>query len=306
MMTLETQTVQPSIGPDNGGAMVAASRGARLPLEGWIGLVLVALLVLIALLAPVIAPAPPNEMDLLALLQWPTWTGPPPLHLLGTDQLGRDLLSRVVWGARIACTVAFLAAVGAAFFGSILGVVAGTLGGRTDWFISRMVELWMSFPPVVLSLLLLVALGTGIGNVVLAIVLVDWTRFCRIVRSEVMVIRRQNYVAAAQLIGFGPLRIMWREVVPGIMPTLITLLAMEMGIAIRVEAVLSFIGMSVPADVPTWGQMIADARPNMTEMPWAMLVPVAAILVTVIGFNLLGDGLRRWLDPRLLARGDAS
>ena len=162
----------------------------------------------------------------------------------------------------------------------------------------------MSFPPVVLSLLLMVALGTGVGNVVFAIVLVDWTRFCRVVRSEVRVIRTQNYVAAAQLIGFGPLRIMWREVMPGVMPTLITLIAMEMGIAVRVEAVLSFVGMSVPADVATWGQMIADARANMAEMPWAMLAPVLAIVLTVIGFNLLGDGLRRRLDPRLQARSD--
>ena len=284
---------------------MAAARGAKLPLDGWIGASLVAILVLVALLAPWVSPAAPNDMDLLALLQWPTWSGEPPLHFLGTDHLGRDILSRLMWGARIACVVALFAAIGAAFFGTILGVIAGTLGGRVDWVISRMVELWMSFPPVVLSLLLMVALGTGIGNVVFAIVLVDWTRFCRVVRSEVLLIRRQNYVAAAQLIGFGPLRIMWREVVPGIMPTFITLVAMEMGIAVRVEAVLSFVGMSVPADVATWGQMIADARGNMNEMPWAMLAPVLAIVLTVIGFNLLGDGLRRRLDPRLLARGDA-
>ncbi len=297
--------VQPTVEIEIADIAPAKSRGAKLPLEGWMGAVLVAILVIVAIFAPWIAPTSPNDMDLLALLQWPNWSGEPPLHFLGTDHLGRDILSRLMWGARITCVVAFLAAIGAAFFGAILGVIAGTLGGKVDWVISRMVELWMSFPPVVLSLLLMVALGTGIGNVVFAIVLVDWTRFCRVVRSEVLVIRSQNYVAAAQLIGFGPLRVMWREVMPGVMPTLITLMAMEMGIAVRVEAVLSFVGMSVPPDVATWGQMIADARANMTEMPWGMLAPVLAIVLTVIGFNLLGDGLRRRLDPRLLARGDA-
>jgi len=298
--------VRPAIETPADAPLAVPARGPKLPLEGWIGAILVATLVLVALLAPWIAPAPPNDMDLLALLQWPSWSGEPPLHLMGTDHLGRDILSRLMWGARIACVVAFLAALGAAIFGTILGVIAGTMGGRVDWVISRMVELWMSFPPVVLSLLLMVALGTGVGNVIFAIVLVDWTRFCRVVRSEVLVIRTQNYVAAAQLMGFGHLRIMWREVMPGVMPTLITLMAMEMGIAVRVEAVLSFVGMSVAADVATWGQMIADARANMTEMPWAMLAPVLAIVVTVIGFNLLGDGLRRRLDPRLLARGDTT
>jgi peptide/nickel transport system permease protein len=298
--------VRPAIETPADAPLAVPARGPKLPLEGWIGAILVATLVLVALLAPWIAPASPNDMDLLALLQWPSWSGEPPLHLMGTDHLGRDILSRLMWGARIACVVAFLAALGAAIFGTILGVIAGTMGGRVDWVISRMVELWMSFPPVVLSLLLMVALGTGVGNVIFAIVLVDWTRFCRVVRSEVLVIRTQNYVAAAQLMGFGHLRIMWREVMPGVMPTLITLMAMEMGIAVRVEAVLSFVGMSVAADVATWGQMIADARANMTEMPWAMLAPVLAIVVTVIGFNLLGDGLRRRLDPRLLARGDTT
>lgn len=273
----------------------------RLPLQGWLGVVLVTTLIVVAALAPWIAPAPPNDMDLLAILSPPDASGVP-LHWLGTDGLGRDVLSRLVWGARVALAVAVGATAGATVIGAILGLLAGALGGPVDWVISRMVDLWMSFPPVVLSLLLVVALGAGLSNVILAIVLVDWTRFCRVLRAEVMVIRRQDYVSAARLLGFGGLRIIWREIVPGILPTLITLVALEMGIAVRVEAVLSFVGMSVPADVPAWGQMIADARTSMVSAPWTILAPIGVIVATVIGFNLLGDGLRRRHDPRLLGR----
>jgi peptide/nickel transport system permease protein len=276
-------------------------RVGRLPLQFWLGAALILVLVVVAAAAPWVAPAPPNDMDLLSILTPPDGTASPP-HWFGTDSLGRDVLSRLIWGARVALAVAFGAAVGAAVVGTALGLLAGALGGAVDWAISRLVDLWMSFPPVVLSLLLVVALGAGLDNVILAIVLVDWTRFCRVLRAEVMVIRRQDYVSAARLIGFGQLRIMAREIFPGIVPTFVTLVALEMGIAVRVEAVLSFVGMSVPADVPAWGQMIADARSDMVAAPWAIIAPIGAIVATVIGFNLLGDGLRRALDPRLLGR----
>jgi len=273
-------------------------RRSRLPLQGWLGGTLVLALIATALAAPWIAPLPPNEMDLLSILSPPDRMADP-AHLFGTDGLGRDVLSRLVWGARIAVAVAVGASVGAAAVGTVLGLLSGMFGGALDWAISRLVDLWMSFPPVVLSLLLVVAFGAGLENVVLAIVLVDWTRFCRVLRAEVMVIRRQDYVSAARLIGFGRLRTILRDILPGIVPTLVTLMALEMGIAVRVEAVLSFVGMSVPADVPAWGQMIADARTGMVAAPWAILAPIGAIVLTVIGFNLLGDGLRRRLDPRL-------
>ncbi len=267
-------------------------------MQFWLGAALVLALVVAALAAPLLAPAPPNDMDLLSI-QLPPDTGTDPPHWLGTDSLGRDVLSRLVWGARVALAVAAGAAFGAAAVGTVLGLLAGALGGATDWAISRLVDLWMSFPPVVLSLLLVVALGAGLDKVILAIVLVDWTRFCRVLRAEVLVIRQQDYVAAARLIGFGRLRTIVREIVPGILPTLTTLVALEMGIAVRVEAILSFVGMSVPADVPAWGQMIADSRSGMVAAPWTILAPVGAIVLTVIGFNLLGDGLRRRFDPRL-------
>jgi peptide/nickel transport system permease protein len=161
------------------------------------------------------------------------------------------------------------------------------------------VDVWMSFPPVILSLILMVGLGIGLRNVILAIVLVDWTRFCRVLRSEVLVVTRRDYVAAARLIGFSHWRTITREILPATTPLLITLVSLEMGIAVIVEAILSFVGMSVGPNTPAWGQMIADARANIYDSPWNLLFPILMIFITVLGFNVLGDGLRRTLDVRL-------
>ena len=150
-----------------------------------------------------------------------------------------------------------------------------------------------------LSLILMVGLGSGLFNVILAIVLVDWTRFCRVLRAEVMVVRRRDYVAAARLLGFSHLRTVMREILPATLPLLITLMSLEMGVAVVVEAILSFAGMSVGNEVPAWGQMIADARQDIYNAPWSLMLPAFAVFLTVFGFNILGDGLRRGLDTRL-------
>lgn len=264
-----------------------------------VGGALVLLVLLCAVLAPLLAPHDPNEQTLLSILLPPAWApGGDPAFPLGTDSLGRCVLSRLLFGARVAIIVAFGAAFGAALLGAVLAHLAGYFGGWIDWAIGRAVEVWMSFPPVVLSLILMVGLGTGLGNVVLAIVLVDWTRFCRVLRAEVLVVARRDYVAAARLLGFSHARTLAREVVPATLPLLLTLLSLEMGIAVVIEAILSFVGLGVGAGTPAWGQMIADARTNVAEAPFGLLAPMAAIFVTVTGFNLLGDGLRRALDVR--------
>ena len=258
---------------------------------------------LAALLAPWVAPHDPLEQDLLHMLAPPMWAPNGDQSFpLGTDSLGRCVLSRVIYGSRVALTVATVSAFGAMLAGSVLALLGGYFGGRIDRTISYVVDLWMSFPPVVLSLILLVGLGTGVDKVILAVVLVDWTRFCRVVRADVLVTRRRDYVLAAQLIGFTHLRTLLREVLPTVMPLMITLFSIEMGVAIVVEATLSFIGLSVPPNVTTWGQMLADARSDIQSALWVMLVPVGAIIVTVLGCNLLGDGLRVALDPRLRRR----
>ena len=261
-----------------------------------IGLLVVLTMLAVAILAPVLAPHDPAEQDLMLTLQ-PMRLGSP--FPLGTDGLGRCVLSRLLHGASLALKVAFLASLGAMLLGSALAYAAGYLGGWVDWTISRAVDVWMSFPPVVLSLILMVGLGTGASNVILAIILVDWTRFCRVLRSEVLLVTRRDHVAAARLLGFSHWRTLMLEVVPATLPLLATVLALEMGIAVVVEAILSFVGQGVKPDQVAWGQMIADGRAAIHHAPANLLAPVAAIFVTVAGFNLLGDGLRRTLDLRL-------
>jgi peptide/nickel transport system permease protein len=265
------------------------------------GLALAGGVLVLALLAPWIAPANPDDQDLLATLMPAAWqAGGSAAHLLGTDGLGRDVVSRLLYGGRVAMTVALTASFGAMLAGAALAYVAGYLGGWADWLIGRAIDVWMSFPPVILSLILMTGLGIGLRNVVLAIILVDWTRFCRVLRSEVMVVARKDYVTAARLAGFSHLRAVAREIVPATVPLLVTLLALEMGIAVVVEAILSFVGLGVRADQIAWGQMIADGREAIYQAPWNLLAPVIAIFVTVAGFNLLGDGLRVTLDVRMV------
>lgn len=264
-----------------------------------VGAAIVLTVLTCALLAPVIVQHDPNEQDLLAQLLPPAWSQARSAdHLLGTDNLGRDNLSRVIYGARVAMIVAVAASLGAMLIGTTLALIGGYFGGWVDWMISRAVELWLSFPPVVLSLILIVGLGVGLKNVILAIILVDWTRFCRVVRSEVLVVRRTDYIAAARLLGFSHLRTVLREMLPAVLPVIITMLTLEMGIAVIVESILSFVGMSVRSTVPSWGMMIADGRSDIYLAPWGIAIPVSAIVITVLGLNLLGDGLRREVDPR--------
>jgi peptide/nickel transport system permease protein len=257
----------------------------------------------VALAAPHLAPHDPAEQDLLRTLLPPAWLrGGDWAFPLGTDSLGRCTLSQLLFGARVAMIVAVAASAGASLVGSSLALIGGYFGGAVDWLISRAVDVWMSFPPVVLSLIFMVGFGAGLGNVILAIIIVDWTRFCRIVRSEVLAVARRDYVPAARLVGFSHLQIILKEILPAVTPLLLTLISIEMGIAVIVEAILSFVGLSVEPNVPAWGVMIADARQYMYQAEWGLILPVLGIFVTVLGANLLGDGLRRSLDPRLVQR----
>jgi peptide/nickel transport system permease protein len=281
----------------------ALSRSLRSP-RVLIALGMIACIVFCALFAGLIAPHDPGDQNLLAILTPPAWAdGGDPNYLLGTDSLGRDVLSRLIYGARTAMLVALFASLGAMVIGTVLAHIAGYFGGIVDWLIGRAVDVWMSFPPVILSLILMVGLGTGLSKVILAIVLVDWTRFCRVLRSEVLIVTRNDYVAAARLLGFTHWQTIVREVFPATAPLLITLISLEMAIAVVVEAILSFVGLGVGADQPAWGQMIADARQNVYQSQWNLLLPILAIFLTVTAFNLLGDGLRRTLDVRLAETG---
>jgi dipeptide transport system permease protein len=259
-----------------------------------------ALVAVTALAAPVVAPHDPLEQDLLASLLPPLgFAGADPLYPLGTDSLGRDVLSRLVFGTRVALTVAFVAATLAALLGTVLGLLAGWLGGWVDELISRLVEIWMSFPPVLLSIVLVAVIGAGLHAVIIAIVVVDWTRFCRVVRAEVQAQKGRDYVVAARILGLGRWRTLWSEVLPNLAPLLLVLLTLEMGIAVIVETILSFVGLSVASDAPTWGGLIAEGRAVVYQAPWLMALPMLCVVALVLAFNLLGDGLKDRLDPVL-------
>jgi len=268
-----------------------------------IGGTLLLVVLFTALSAPFLAPHDPNEQDLLNTLLPPFWSANAnPAFPLGTDSLGRCVLSRLLYGARIAVIVGTVAPIGTALLGGLLAILAGYCGGWVDWLISRAVAVWMSFPPVVLALVLMVGFSPGLANVILATILVDWTRFCRVTRSEIMVVMKQDYIAAARIAGASHFKVVLRDLVPAIMPIILTLFSIEMGIAVVAESILSFVGVSVEPHIPTWGVMVADGLTAMFQAPWGLIFPIACIVLTVLGAGLLGDGLRRALDPRLLER----
>ena len=256
------------------------------------------LLIAVALSAPMIAPHDPLEQDLMSGTLPPHgFAGASPDFLFGTDDLGRDVLSRLIFGSRIALTVAFVAASLAALLGTLLGLLAGYFGKMIDIVVSRLIEIWMAFPPVLLSILVVAIMGSGVGSVIAAIAIIDWTRFARVVRAETMAQAQADYVTAARTLGFGRMTILFREILPNVAPLLLGLVTLEMGIAVIVEAILSFVGLSVSSDTPTWGGMIAQGRQIIYQAWWVFALPLVALFATVLAFNQLGDGLRRALDP---------
>lgn len=256
------------------------------------------LLLVIAIFAPLIAPKDPLEQDLMLGSLPPAWLdGAEPGYYLGTDDLGRDILSRLLYGSRIALFVAVISASLAALIGTVLGLLAGWYGGWTDRIISRIVDIWMAFPPVLLSILLVAVFGSGVHSVIAAIVIIDWTRFCRVVRAETLAQAQLDYITAARTVGFPRMKILTREILPNIVPVLIALVSLEMGIAVVVEAILSFVGLSVSSDTPTWGGMIAQGRQLIHHAWWLLVAPLTVLFATVLAFNQLGGGLRRVFDP---------
>ena len=261
------------------------------------GLAVIATLVFSALFAPALAPRDPLDQELMAQYLPPFWSASADAgYLLGTDSLGRDVLSRLIHGARPAVIVAAFGAFFAAAIGIALGLFSGFYGGWVDALISRTVEIFMSFPPVLLAIILVAVIGSGLHAVVIAIVVIDWTRFCRVVRAEILVLREQDFIASAVAAGKSRRRILLGEILPNVAPLMLVLFALEMGIAIVVEAILSFVGFS-SSNIATWGGMIAEGREYLHQAWWVMALPIACLIVSVFGLNCLGDGLRQTFDP---------
>ncbi len=258
------------------------------------------LLALAAIFAPWLAPKDPLAQDLFLGQLPPAWVqGHEPGYYLGTDSLGRDVLSRILYGARLALTVALTAGSLTCLIGATLGLLAGYLRGWVDVVISRLIDIWMAFPPVLFSILLIAVLGPGLMSIIIAIVIIDWTRFARVIRAEAMAQGAMDYVTSAQTVGRSRLSTMFTEILPNVLPTIVVLLTLEMGIAIIVEAILSFVNLSISTDDPTWGGMIAEGRSSIHQAWWVLIFPLITLFFTVLSFSQLGEGLKDRYDPVL-------
>lgn len=261
-----------------------------------LGAAIIVAWVLLAAFAPLIAPYLPDVVDLSARLQPPSGA-----HLLGTDELGRDGFSRIVYGARISLTAGILVVAIGALLGAVIGGVAGYAGRWLDEALMRFTDLVLCFPPIILALAIAAALGIGTINTVIAMLLVWWPKFARLTRGLVLQQRSQEYVTAAVVAGFGPGRILVRHIIPNAVGPLIVLVTLDIGHAIITFAGLSFLGLGVVPPTPEWGSMVADGRQLVAQW-WVSAFPGLAILTVVMGFNFMGDGVRDWLDPKTRQR----
>jgi peptide/nickel transport system permease protein len=263
-----------------------------------VGLVIILALVLTAIFAPLIAPYDPTLGSLGDRLTPPSWQeGGSSAHLLGTDKLGRDTLSRLIYGARTSLTVAVIAIVVAGSMGSLLGIAAGYLGGWVDIIIMRLVDLAFAFPTILLAMVLAVIFEASFTNIILVISLVLWAEYARMARGETLKVKEMDFVALAQVAGVSELKIMLRHILPNVASSLIVLATLQVGIVIIMESSLSFLGVGIPPPTPDWGSMIAEGRSYIVSAWWLSVVPGVAIVVTVLSFNLLGDTLTELLNP---------
>ena len=266
----------------------------------WLSAAWLIVLVIVALFAPYLAPKDPLEQDLFAGRLPPFWMqGSDAAFLLGTDSLGRDVLSRIIFGTRIALTVAVISASLTCLVGAALGLLAGFYRGWIDVVVSRFIDIWMAFPPVLFSILLIAVIGPGLFSIIAAIVVIDWTRFARVIRAEAMTQGAMDYVASARVAGRGRFGILLREILPNVLPIILVLLTLEMGIAVIVEAILSFVNLSISTDDPTWGGMISEGRTSIHQAWWVLVFPLITLFLTVLSFSQLGEGLKNRFDPVL-------
>jgi peptide/nickel transport system permease protein len=265
-----------------------------------VGGFILAALVVCGLAAPLLAPFDPQEQRLESRLQAPAWLGGrAQANLLGTDNLGRDILSRIVYGSRISLLVGATTVVLAGLVGCFLGAVAGYFGKRVDEVVGKITEIFLAFPFLLLAIALMAFLGQGVINIIIALMVSRWVQYCRVVRGEVLSLKERDFVTAAKALGARDYYVLLRHVMPNTFASVTVVATFAMAIVIISEASLSFLGLGVPAHIPTWGSMLSEGRSYMNRAPWLTIFPGVAIFVTVFGINLLGDGLRDILDPKL-------
>jgi peptide/nickel transport system permease protein len=269
----------------------------------YIGGTIVLTLIFLGLLGPALAPYNPNEQQLRDALRAPEWFGG--AHFLGTDNLGRDILSRLMFGARVSLAVATAVVIISGCFGVFLGVTSGYFGNRVDFFIQKFVEVIWAFPSLLLAIAIMAFLGQSLINLILALVAQRWIQYCRVMRGESLSLRNRDFVTAAKVLGGQNFHIIFRHMIPNLIPSALVIGTFSMATSIISEASLSFLGLGVPPDQPTWGTMLADGRNYISTAPWLCIFPGLAIFIIVLGINLLGDGLRDVLDPRMKKASNA-
>jgi peptide/nickel transport system permease protein len=263
-------------------------------------LLIISLFVLTSIFANFITTYSPTEPSLEKRLLPPFWMeGGSLSYPLGTDPLGRDILTRIIYGARVSLTVSFMTIFFAGFFGVLVGLTSGYYGGWFDSVSMRIVDATVSLPTILLAIILVVIFGGGLLNVVIAIAMLQWARYARVIRGEVLSLKQKEFIAQARLAGCSVPRILLVHLFPNVVNTLVVLLTVEVGRIIIMEASLSFLGAGIPPPTPAWGYMVADGREYVTSAWWVSLFPGMAILLTVLSFNLFGDWLRDTLDPKL-------
>lgn len=269
----------------------------RLP---WVPIAIIAMMVLMAVLAPVLTEHSPTAQSLIRRLEPPVWAeGGSWEHILGTDQFGRDVFSRLLYGARISLIVVSLSLLVGGGIGLAIGIVSGYVGGRLDAFLMRLVDAAFTFPAILFALLLAVTMGQGLDTLIIAISLLLWANFARVIRGEVLALKQRDFVALARVHGCSPFRIMGMHILPNVLNTFMVLATLNIGVVIVAEASLSFLGAGVPPPTPAWGLMVSEGRGRITSAWWLSLIPGLAITLVVLAFNLFGDWLRDRLDPKL-------
>jgi peptide/nickel transport system permease protein len=262
---------------------------------GVIGITVALVVVVVALLAPVLAPHDPLASDFAAGLKPPGTPG----HPWGTDQLGRDLLSRVLYGARIALFIGFCTVLVTAVIGGLLGLVAGFVGGWPGSVIMRIADVQLSFPFILLALTINAIVGLGLRNIIISLSAAGWVVYTRVVRGEVLSVSQREFVQAARALGTGRPRILFRHILPNVAPSIIIVASLQFSQFIVAEAAISFLGFGVQPPTPAWGSMLSESRDFLYIAWWLAAFPGAALAVTALGINLMGDWLRDWLDPKL-------
>jgi peptide/nickel transport system permease protein len=265
-------------------------------LAALLGVAIVGTTLLIAIFAPYLTPHDPFAQDLGLRMIPPVWMdGGQPAHLLGTDQIGRDYLSRLIYGARISLLIGVLTVIVSGAIGVTLGIIGGFYGGRTDDVVMFLITCRLSIPLILVALTVVALVGSSLAVVILTLGLLLWERFAVVARTTTMQVRNLDYIAAAEAAGASHLRVLMREVLPNIAHHLLVVATLEMALAILLEASLSFLGLGVPPPLPSWGLMIAEAKEYMFFSPWVIMTPGIALFILVLGINLLGDGLRDML-----------